>query len=514
MKIKYSLWALLGLALFLALFTLKGVITLDPDFGYRLRTGQMIASGIVPKTDPYTYTMPSFPYVEHAVSVAVMWATLYPKVGRIGISIVHALVALAALIIATKRVDTTQKSSRYNLATKPFGLELGIAGIFPVLLAFATILPFAGIRAQTISWIFISVFFYVILNRDLWKRFKLFTPLFFLLWANTHGSWSAALAVLGFLTAYRSLMAKKILWTDGILTLTSLLITLINPYGIGVWREVWSSLSDSSLRWRILEWMPSFLFVDLSFIAFFTISTFFVVKYRKYFLTETFLVYTLVLSQAILSRRHIPLWIFLALPMTIQAVWYLFDEIKPIKFGEKRFKIIYKYAWIFSIIILVLKIGYGYRDAKTLSEQAYYPVQAIAYLNEHTPEGEIFSTYSWGGYLIWKMPEKKVFIDGRMPSWKRGTAPENELTNAYTVYEEILKEETNYKDIFENFNVRTVLINTESSESDESSSLQIWYESILTKLGHEPNHFDFQQTLRDDGWETIYKDSIATIYQK
>lgn len=45
-----------------------------------------------------------------------------------------------------------------------------------------------------------------------------------------------------------------------------------------------------------------------------------------------------------------------------------------------------------------------------------YPCQAIKMLEGKT--GNIFNTYEWGGYLIWKLPKMKVFVDGRMPAWK------------------------------------------------------------------------------------------------
>ena len=42
-----------------------------------------------------------------------------------------------------------------------------------------------------------------------------------------------------------------------------------------------------------------------------------------------------------------------------------------------------------------------------------FPDKTFTYLKEHKIEGNILNRYGWGGYLIYKMPEKKVFIDGR-----------------------------------------------------------------------------------------------------
>ena len=34
--------------------------------------------------------------------------------------------------------------------------------------------------------------------------------------------------------------------------------------------------------------------------------------------------------------------------------------------------------------------------------------------------GNLYNDYNIGGYLIWRAPRQKVYIDGRMPSWQYG----------------------------------------------------------------------------------------------
>jgi DNA-directed RNA polymerase subunit RPC12/RpoP len=54
---------------------------------------------------------------------------------------------------------------------------------------------------------------------------------------------------------------------------------------------------------------------------------------------------------------------------------------------------------------------------KTLREDVYYPKKAVVYLKNNLPQGNIFAPFGWGGYLVWHLPEKKVFISGQMPHW-------------------------------------------------------------------------------------------------
>lgn len=42
-----------------------------------------------------------------------------------------------------------------------------------------------------------------------------------------------------------------------------------------------------------------------------------------------------------------------------------------------------------------------------------FPARAVSYLRDHPVQGRLYNTYGAGGYLIWALPEQKVFIDGR-----------------------------------------------------------------------------------------------------
>src|SRR5574341_719209 len=41
------------------------------------------------------------------------------------------------------------------------------------------------------------------------------------------------------------------------------------------------------------------------------------------------------------------------------------------------------------------------------------PVEAVAFLQEARPDGPLFNSYNWGGYLVWSARDWPVYIDGR-----------------------------------------------------------------------------------------------------
>jgi len=46
-------------------------------------------------------------------------------------------------------------------------------------------------------------------------------------------------------------------------------------------------------------------------------------------------------------------------------------------------------------------------------EAQTFPKAATAWIRENQPPGSLFNEYNWGGYLLWALPEHRVFVDGR-----------------------------------------------------------------------------------------------------
>jgi hypothetical protein len=41
------------------------------------------------------------------------------------------------------------------------------------------------------------------------------------------------------------------------------------------------------------------------------------------------------------------------------------------------------------------------------------PENSVSWIKENRPQGRIFNSYNWGGYLTWTLQDYPVFIDGR-----------------------------------------------------------------------------------------------------
>ncbi|MBI4099632.1 hypothetical protein HY440_01350 [Candidatus Microgenomates bacterium] len=431
------------------LFALKGVVFFDPDFGWHLRTGQLILQSGIPAKDPFSYTMPNFPYVDHAWLTDTAIAVLFPRIGYFGLALIFALLTTCALLISLSLVKGKNN----------FWLPLS-------LLAGTVVISFVSVRPQILTLFFFSAELWILFKNE---RFKWLLPPFFLLWANLHGGFPIGLAAL-FLTGN---------WLIGLL---STLATLVNPYGLGLWREILTTVSDRSLFFGVQEWIPPIFRFDPAFAVLLVLSLTSIIKYRSKFAWGKVALYLFLLATVLSASRHLPLWILVALPISISGMNFLYDERQSNKQVMVRFWRATKFFTVGAICLSVLELVLSFRSAADYRETNFYPRGAVVYLRSHPRAGEIFSEYDWGGYLIWKLPQKKVFVDGRMPIWQQDNY------SAFREYQKITSGQGDFQQVFQKYNVQTVLWSN-------------YDESFLTKL-------------KTSGWRETYKDKVAVIYQK
>lgn len=590
---------LILLILVLILFWVKGIFFLDPDFGWHLKVGEIIQKTGIPKTDPFSYTMPSYHFVDHEWFTDVFLSKFHPLIGQIGFSFIFAIFAVLAIII---QVPSSQRK----------------LSIIPVLLALMSILGPSGIRPQVITWFFFSLLVLIVLNKEIWNKYKWFLPFIFFIWANLHGGFAIGIAtiiIVVLLKAVQHLIifkkknskhktlnpkqfqnsniqkAKKILYfvfwlfrfvwdlgfriwnlrlgileqfkNDICILLLSIIATLINPYGINLWKEILLSVSDGSLRWSISEWMPSIFVLDFALWVYFSFSIVMVLRYRKKLSFLELILYFGSLLTGLSSIRNMPFWLIVSLPMTIKAIHWFYDEAKSKKDGILRFNKAYKVFLVIVFMLSILQAVISIEASKSLNENSFYPKKAVEFLKTHESKGQLYSQYGWGGYLIWKYPSKKVFIDGRMPSWRRDChsggstinsvilegSPDmsgrpigsqrdsieafslSRMTNnliqndgtckgesdyAFRDYMDISNGKLEFKKIADKYNIDTVLLPPPQKESKKGFIDKL--ENRLEKLFERPDgrkkYPDLFIQLKKEGWKEIYKDKVSVIYRK
>ncbi len=424
------------LALMMLNLTLQPPV--EPDFGWHLRAGlDFLKNGWrLPDHDPYSHTMPDWPWVEHAWLTDAILALIYRGLGMVGgLGIVgfFALLTIGAFLVASA---PAQAGRSYRLAAITASLWVA--------------LPFLGARTQLISLagIGMTLWLYHRIVRDRPSFLWLYPPLF-LLWANLHGGFTAGLFFTGLLLAVsiivRAVLARwpavrvdePVLSWDriGLLTLSltlSALFTLVNPYGWRLHVEIYESLTDRFMIETLREWQPFSLsgWAGTAYVAYLTTVAGLVLGwYRRVEpIRWTLLLVSLALS--FWHWRNVMIFLVIAVPLVAEMFqtfgeWLTraFDRIRT---GRRFLKSTAELALAGTLFLLgpdhLHQIALSGTRPAEFFKATEYPIEAVEWIQSHRDlVGEkMYNDYGYGGFLLWWMPGERLFIDGRMPAWRIG----------------------------------------------------------------------------------------------
>lgn len=507
MFIKENLPKYIFLVLIVALiFFLNLKPALDPDLGWHLRSGQdLIQQKTIPYLDAYSYTMPDWERESHEWLTNGFIYFIYAKLGLFVLSIIFAAITTIAFFLISR---LAKAKIEYSLLAVLFG-SLGS-------------LPITGIRVQMLTLLGVALLLYILFRfrQDQNKKAIYFLPLLFFIWVNIHGGFSLGLFVLGLFLLFEGIkiiffwlrkkyQIKKHLpgleflkkkFSDNELlkesltfqswiklvyvSLFSFAATFINPYGYRVYSLIITVIQDNYGRARIGEWQPFSAaspigWEFLMYLALLAILALVYFKKIDFTLLGLGVVFAFL---AISSWRNMPVLIIITIPLWVRIVKNAADPVLS-ELLKKRF--------VLSLLLLaVLIIGYQQTSLAWaisynpgfLAKTGGYPKEAVEYIrsNPEKFQGNMYNEYNWGGYLIWQLPEHKVFIDGRMPHLKIG---DRHIFKDFNDIQEL----RNSKEIIEKYNIDWFLI----------------YKNRL--LG---------SYLPSEGFKKNYEDDLAAIFKK
>ncbi len=400
---------------------------------------------------------------------------VYTRLGYIGLALIFTIIAVAGILICVSKSDRIFKP-------------------FQILILSAVLFPFFGIRAQVVSWFFLALLCRVELSERVWNKYKYLIPILFLIWSNLHGGFVIGLIVLMFVYPSKRSFINLTVVT------TSVLVTLVNPYGFSLWQEVWIALTDMPIRVYIAEWRS--LFFSTSLISFFSIAFFsaFIIYYLKKYNIFEILLFFLMLTAAFSSSRNLPLFIIYAVMLSERGTKKFMADVDGNKSNRDRFRWLYIFIFLVVLILAFFEIKHNYFIAIGQIEDLYYPRKAVEYLSRNLPRGQIYSSYSWGGYLDWKLPQKKVFIDGRMAHWRQNPT----LSESNYIFGEnnsLLLLQISLPKTFKKYNIDTILLPSAWLTENRNNNTRDTAQKFVKEL--KKNKF----------WE-VYRDKVATIYSK
>ncbi len=430
---------------------------LDPDFGWHLRMGQVIFTSGIPTHDLFSFTMVRYPFVDHEWLTNVLIYLVYNATGMVGVSALFTGVFFATILILAREGKNSL-------------LEI-------VFLVAASLLGFGGVRPQVLGWLFLV----------LWMRELAMTKhdnrhlfLLQLLWVNAHGSFFLGIAIYVVFKIVE-LFQKKKNKTSFLMIFLLFFATLVNPYTYRMWWEVFMQLTDGSLRWRVMEWLPGILIFDISFWVYSCIFFSLFIKFYKKISVFQKTVAILFFLMALSTARNMPLFLLVS-SVIVFVLWRAFERSVPKQKTEPF--LLFKRVIVGICIFVSFMSVYLYLVLYKPIDEAY-PGGAVKYMQSQKLTGNTFSLYEWGGYIIWKLPDNKIFVDGRMPSWRWVQNDTHQSNNADFEYREIVKGKRSFNYYRDIYHIRYVLINKDKNKQALFKHYKKIYEdktSILYKL--------------------------------
>jgi len=127
----------------------------------------------------------------------------------------------------------------------------------------------------------------------------------------------------------------------------------------------------------------------------------------------------------------------------------------------------------------------------------------------------LLNEYGWGGYLIWRLPEVKVFIDGRMPHWQDANG-----NSAMKDYIKITKpgDIKEKKVILEKRKIDTIIsTNAIGQKIGGHGARDNQIVRAIQKINvffYGEGNANLKDELLKDGWRAEYEDGMAIILRK
>lgn len=497
---------------------------LDPDLGWHLKVGQeMLATKQVPNLEHFNYTLEGARWVDHEWLSNIIAYLIFKNFGYILLSALFALITTIVFAILNSYIKKYfSRSSSYVFVLLP----LEIFGWF-------AIAPHAGVRMQELSWLFLLLLLIIINYFERYKNKKILLltiPLLYF-WACLHGSFPISLVILGswlvIKTAEKLLKPIKDLsfidlkefnWGEikyfAIISFLAGISTFFTPYGLELYKFLFD-YKNSFYLLHVMEWMPVwnypfqtlqiiYLALTLACLLIYFTNNRLAKKNSKVSLWQLGLFFIFLLL-SFKSRRHFPLFFIASLPLII--------EILSAQIDFKNIKSVINHRLVrFYVIVGFLLVIFGLLIKTNFTNEPFsnkkfcqdYPCAGINFLkNSRYKDDKIFNNYNWGGFMIWTWPEKKIFIDGRLPQY-----PFNNHTILEEYYEFYEKGKSENK--LNEYQIEIIILNKPSPKI-----IKFWEKWLGIKEEEINRNNGLEDYLKKtNNWKAIYQDEATNIYKK
>ena len=335
--------------------------------------------------------------------------------------------------------------------------------------------------------------------RRLQVRDWVLVPGLFALWANLHGSFLAGLAWMACLTLGRAID----LWrrtgrlaafrNDApfrrlvMLTELATVATLINPFGTGLYSQLFSYFQNSNLR-DLIEWDPlQVRSVPGAVTAVAALAL--VIVYRltpKRVPSSEVLAHLLFGGAALWSSMFLPWWSVIAAVSFMRhgaaATRQLAAVAEPESQRAGKWSVItVATIWIaFGFTPLGATLLHGRQPDTKKAISPLAPVELATYLETHPIPGQVFNSMEMGDYLLWAGPRAmKLFMTSHVELAPR---------EVWKAYLSTVNGGGDWKEQLDRYSVNGVIVD------------KALHNALINEMKEDPN------------WRRDYEDGVAVVY--
>jgi hypothetical protein len=378
----------------------------NADSFYHLKVGQLILqAGYIPYADVFSYTAAGASWVPHEWLAELIFFAIQNAFGFWGLMTFIAALAMATFYFIFRMA---REKGANLFITLPVLFIIGVASF-----------PFWVPRPQ----VFVFFFCIVLIERlekyrtGPKKKYLWWSALIIWAWANMNAS--VALGMLIIIVFLIAIGERERYWSSTFKNFTWMLLggaalSFINPSTYKIY-TYGATILPAIHAFNVYEWQPILSYwsgVDTKFFVFEIVATALFLGWHLGIRRESrnLAWLCLVVGASIMpfiASRYLPYWsLFVAAPLA----WSLSDILKtPLaKISSRKIFAVLLVACGGLLIFRIVTLPGEYIDRSAL------PISAANFLANNNAQGNLFNTYTQGGYLIWRLwPNLKIAMDGR-----------------------------------------------------------------------------------------------------
>jgi hypothetical protein len=370
----------------------------DPDLWGHVRFGlDWLAAPGWPQVDPYSFTQDR-PWVNHEWLSEALMAAAYRMAGGPGLILLKAAALGAAVAI----------------------VAAGLAGASPLaaslIMAAGTIgtLPLSGtIRPQVWSVVGLAIVLHLLQGGPPARKRIFASALLFACWANLHGGWITGGAALGVFAIVRSLRAPATAPAWLAMSAASLVATLANPYGPGLWRFLATTVRAS--RPDISEWAPFSLheppIMWVSILTPLLLLAWLTARRDTRPPLEAIVVVFVLIAAGLKVSRVAPL---ISIPAIVPLAPFLAvatANLWRIRVADAGAAVVFLAPAVLAAVAAASPLS---RSLRCLPINDDWAPDRVAAAQLAGLSGRLWTNFNWGEYAIWHFgPALRVSVDGR-----------------------------------------------------------------------------------------------------